>query len=661
MRMTNVCLILSADEEGNCSPQTFEKNYEAVFRPLLTFLYSHPKFPLAVSFSGLQLEWYASKHPEAIQVMRDLTSRKQVEVLGGGYYSPIFPILFPVDRSGQIEKMTSLLRSTVGKRPCGISLYGSIWDPTLVTTFQSCGMEYALLDSTLIPAKNLCAHPLITSEQGKTLKILPTYKNLIPEEDESPEFWIERINNFAKKKRSQTEFFDSEKVVSICFSFEKFASFVNSRCFAYIASCFDISMESTSGVNFVLPQTVAKNSDYFERTYIPAGMDWQIARRAVTPFETVENKSRFPLTIHDYLNAYPQNRRLYQRMMYISMLVTQCKGGDKMRKLSASEKLWEAQSGFNFVTMPCGIPPTEQKVQESYRALNEAERLIRDAKEFKESLTSFDYNGDGKNEYICQMEKYHAVISLNAGQITEFDIIRSCANYAANLSRIAKFDGSNDLYQRGMFIEHLIEPSEIENFKSSGTSSGLLFSNMHFSEKKFDSKRNEIQMESRGEFSSIKLPVQLRKNYIAFSSGITIQYILKNESYMELDAYFVVELNFAKTKFSSLKSASQYSVELIHGENREQVPESGIFSAADGVSFFQITDNSDKKTFVVEPNEDSGLCTREIVFYRPDEYEKTTESSRTMCVSLYWHVQLAPGMEKEKTINLSVVQTKKKN
>ena len=242
MRMTNVCLILSADEEGNCSPQTFEKNYEAVFRPLLTFLYSHPKFPLAVSFSGLQLEWYASKHPEAIQVMRDLTSRKQVEVLGGGYYSPIFPILFPVDRSGQIEKMTSLLRSTVGKRPCGMSLYGSIWDPTLVTTFQSCGMEYALLDSTLIPAKNLCAHPLITSEQGKTLKILPTYKNLIPEEDESPEFWIERINNFAKKKRSQTEFFDSEKVVSICFSFEKFASFVNSRCFAYIASSSTIAI-----------------------------------------------------------------------------------------------------------------------------------------------------------------------------------------------------------------------------------------------------------------------------------------------------------------------------------------------------------------------------------------------------------------------------------
>ena len=115
-----------------------------------------------------------------LQILRELTSRHQVEVLGGGYYSPIFPLLFPVDRSGQIEKMSALLRATVGKRPRGMTLFGSIWDPSLVTTFQSCGMEYVLLDSTLVPSSCKCCYPLITSEQGKTLKVLPLRSDFLP-------------------------------------------------------------------------------------------------------------------------------------------------------------------------------------------------------------------------------------------------------------------------------------------------------------------------------------------------------------------------------------------------------------------------------------------------------------------------------------------------
>ena len=57
-------------------------------------------------------------------------------------------------------------------------------------------------------------------------------------------------------------------------------------------------------------------------------------------------------------------------------------------------------------------------------------------------------------------------------------------------------------------------------------------------------------MEGRGEFSSDQLPVVLRKNYIASSSGIIVQYILKNDSPLPLKALFVVESNFAQTIFA---------------------------------------------------------------------------------------------------------------
>ena len=78
--------------------------------------------------------------------------------------------------------------------------------------------------------------------------------------------------------------------------------------------------------------------------------------------------------------------------------------------------------------------------QNAYRSLTEAEKYIRAADTFKESVTSYDYNNDGLIEYICRMDKYTACISKNAGAINELNIMHNTGNYADNLSRIEKFD-----------------------------------------------------------------------------------------------------------------------------------------------------------------------------------------------------------------------------
>src|SRR5574344_2286263 len=189
----SVCFERAADLEGSSDRSILEKNYQSVYKQIISFLYAHPKCKFSFSFSGWQLSYYKQNHPEAIKILGELTGRHQVEVLGGGYYTPVLPLLFPVDRSGQIEKLTSELRATIGKRPRGMELFESIWDPSLVTTMQTCGMEYVQLDSTLIPeAKNLFC-PLISSEQGKTIKILPVYTDLQPDGAESADEWVSRI------------------------------------------------------------------------------------------------------------------------------------------------------------------------------------------------------------------------------------------------------------------------------------------------------------------------------------------------------------------------------------------------------------------------------------------------------------------------------------
>ncbi len=653
MSVLHICLELDSGCGSSAGTSFYDECYQKVYKQFLAFLYSHPKFPLTISFTGEQLSYYEETYPEAIQILRELTSRHQVEVLGGGYYSPIFPLLFPVDRSGQIEKMSALLRATVGKRPRGMTLFGSIWDPSLVTTFQSCGMEYVLLDSTLIPSACRGCYPLITSEQGKTLKVLPLHAEFRPAPDEKGEAWIARVQRAVSKDCGDGDC-DFDPVAVISLPVEHAQEFIKSECFKYINTLIEDSTQCQ--VKFDLPQLYLKGARRFLPSYIPAGMDGQVSQWARKVYEKCENKSRFPVTIYDFLNTYRQNRHLYERMMYISMIISQCHGGDKQRKRFAQEKLWEAQCGSNYVALPLGIPAIAEKRQNAYRILNESEKMIRDSYDFSESLTNFDYNGDGLNEYICQTEKFHAVISPLAGQVSELDIIGVSSNYAASLSRIAQFDKQEDAYSRGMFVEHLFEPQEIQDYFAQKPVGSGIFSQVLFSEKKFDGRRREIQMEGRGTFSAMHLPVSLRKTFIISSSGFSVQYILKNESPFPLKGVLVVESNFAQTDFA--QGAQQYSAELILRGNKKAVPADSPYTADGGVSLLQIVDNADRISFLFEPNEECGFSSATIPFRRLDAGNKIREVSRTLVAGFFWNVDLAADRAMEKTINLSIMPVK---
>lgn len=658
MSHINVCLELAADISSGKDQNLLEENYQKVFKNALTFLYSHPDFYLSIAFTGPQLDFYERKHPESIELLRDLLSRKQIEIIGGGYYAPIFPLIYPSDRTGQIEKMSLSIRSALGKRPYGLYLFGSIWDPMLVMTFNSCGMDYLFLDSTLVSQKYQKCLPLIASEQGKSIKVLPTYKNLIPEEGENKKDWTKRLSKFYDKNKTEDY---AEPIVSLSIDFEKFQMLLSSGFFNEL---FDFNLDANfheKSVIFSLPHNYLQSAVDYLPVYIPAGMEWNIAQWSSVPYVKTENSSHFPLSIHDYLNIYPQNNRLYERMMYISMLIFQCKGGDKMRKLSATQSLWISQSGTNFINYPAGVPATAVQRQGAYRNLNEAERFARDAaKQCKESLTSYDYNGDGLKEYIAFMEKYNAVVALKGGQITDFNLIKSSSNYAASISAIEQFDGFSDGYNRGFFVDHLGKKEGLKNYLENNQISSPMFSRTLFKERKVENKRKEIFLEGKGFFSEQNIPVTLRKNIMFTQSGINVQYILRNESDVELDGFFAVELNFAQTRFEkNYEKGEQYTAEIVHNEELKQFDTKKKFSFNNGVSFIHITDSADKRVFVIEPNELAGFSCSFINFKRPVNTLEPECVSKTLVTSLFWDINLAPGMEKEKTIFMNVVPMKK--
>ncbi|MDP3177532.1 MAG: hypothetical protein Q8M76_06485, partial [Spirochaetaceae bacterium] len=68
---------------------TFEDTYQICWRPFLSVLYRFPEMPACLHYSGTVLRWLELRHPEFIMLLEEMVLRKQIELLGGGFFSPL--------------------------------------------------------------------------------------------------------------------------------------------------------------------------------------------------------------------------------------------------------------------------------------------------------------------------------------------------------------------------------------------------------------------------------------------------------------------------------------------------------------------------------------------------------------------------------------------
>lgn len=663
MSQVHICYSLKSSRIGPEQKEIFEKDYENVYKPAAKFLYSHPEFRMSFAFNGVQIDFLQKEYPEFIEILRELISRRQIEILGGGYYDPAFPLLFPMDRTGQIEFLTSTLRSATGKRPRGITLCASIWDYSLVSCFYNCGMDYVLLDDSLIPDEKQKFVPLIMSDKGKTISILPLYQEFKPEIQDDPRDYLNLISKKIAKssKNSPKPLKECVKGLNIQFTHEEFQSLLRS---GYLEKLYREICEKKDFFDFATPITLVKEAKLRIPVYIASGMSREVGQWGIEPYRAVKADRHYPVSIYDFFQIYPQSRALYDRMLYVSMLVNQSHG-DKLRKTSAREKLWEAQNGDGFICTSKGAFVSATYRQQAYKKLTEAEKIARQCGEFKETFVSYDYTGDGLNEYICRMNKYFAVISFGGGAIRELDVLQNSGNFADNLNCVKEFEGYDDNYERGLFIDHIFSEDEFNAYIQNKPSGNGIFSKYIYSELDFSSQRKEVKLVAEAKFQN-RQKISLKKKYVCYSSGMMIQYILKNESGELLKAKFAVESSFAQTNFNA-KDFNAFSLDIVTNGKRQEINtktssyelnDSGKLSDVEGI---WVTDTDNNITFVFEPNESCGMSFNPIVFKRP-EYTtgELIPAGMTFANTMFWDIVLTPGMEMEKTINFSIFSQKKK-
>ena len=179
--------------------------------------------------------------------------------------------------------------------------------------------------------------------------------------------------NYLTKDDSYNSFTE-ERVVAVKIDENQFKKLYDSK---WLAKLFESATDYFSdSIKITLPSEYLHRQSVKVPSYIPAGIQSDVAKWAKKPYEEVHGIGNTP-TIFDFLLTYPQNKNLYDRMLYISLLINQSKG-DKARKISARERLWAAQNGEAYICDPDGVFANNAVRQHAYRNLTEAEKLVRE-------------------------------------------------------------------------------------------------------------------------------------------------------------------------------------------------------------------------------------------------------------------------------------------
>jgi hypothetical protein len=160
----------------------FAEVFDRAYRPMLEAIDRHPGVRLSLHYTGPLLEWLVSERPEALELLRALVGRGQVEILGGGYYEPVLASLPERDRIGQLRRMAGEVERQFGRRPRGAWLAERVWEPDLPTSLVAAGYDWTILDdahfrAASIPEADLWG-PYTTEDQGHLLRLFGTEQGL---------------------------------------------------------------------------------------------------------------------------------------------------------------------------------------------------------------------------------------------------------------------------------------------------------------------------------------------------------------------------------------------------------------------------------------------------------------------------------------------------
>jgi hypothetical protein len=411
----------------------FEQSFRDCYEPLLDRLDRHPGFKFSLHFSGPLWEYMERREHPCLDLVGRMSARGQVELLGGGFYEPILPVIPEEDRLGQIQLMSDFLQRRFGARPRGAWLAERVWEPDLPSSLARAGVEYTLLDQEHFYYAGLedIHTSYITEDAGRTVRVFPIDKQLrylIPFHP------VEEVRDYLAQVRSPGG------LAILGDDGEKFGVWPGTHKLVYEDGWLEgfLALLEREGIRTL---TLSECLDRFppaQRVYLPPAsyeemMEWVLGPEELSVFRRLKEENPGPARrflrggfFRDFFRKYPESNNLHKRMILASR----------------AARLHSDRAARRFVYMAQGNDPYWHGVfgglylphlrQAAYRHLIEAEKRL----PAEEGWSFEDYDSDGRPEAVYRGPAHSLFLKPSqGGTLVSLDSLRLCRNMLDVLSR----------------------------------------------------------------------------------------------------------------------------------------------------------------------------------------------------------------------------------
>ena len=424
------------------------------YHPFLAVLQKFSQIVLTVHTSGSLLEWLKEQAPATFDLIGELVQRGQIELLTGGFYEPILPILPDWDKIGQIQRLSEFLLRHFGVRPRGMWLAERVWEPHLPKSLREAGVEYVLVDDSHFGLAGLAPDGLdgyyMTEEQGEILAVFPInmrLRYLIPFAEPM------RTLGFLAARRGRV------RGITLVDDGEKFGAWPGTHRLVYENGWLANFFETLATAEWLRLTTFSRYLDQFpptDRIYLPtasyremgewalpaeAGEELAAARDqlgALPGGETLAAWLRGGFW-RSFLVKYPEAGDSYWKMLRLSQALQRALASrpDDPRLLAARVQLWRGQGNDAYWHGVFGGLYLPHLRRATRQALITADRLLGEARgDVTPEWSRADINGDGRVEVTVHTSTLSLTLNPEAGgSLTELSYLPKGLDLADVLTR----------------------------------------------------------------------------------------------------------------------------------------------------------------------------------------------------------------------------------
>ena len=473
-----------------------DKGYELAYKPFLELMEKHPSIKWSLHCSGILWDYFREFQPEYIDKTKQMHDNGQVELIGGGYYEPVMPVLPDRDKIGQIKKMAEYLKTEFNAKPEGLWLAERVWEPHLPKILSIAGVRYTIVDDYHFLSSGLSEQErtgyYLTEEQGHILKIFTINQML---RYYIPFRTVEETIDYFRELSTEHE---GTTIVMIDDG-EKFGLWPHTHKHVYTDGWLDRFLkaleDNSEWIITTTPGEVINKYPAKGKIYLPTASYFEMTEWALPrgPQEELEDVMKELPNMHsgekikkfirggiwrNFMTKYPETNIMHKKMLYVSDKINNARAefnakceDDKnqktVRKIAkALDLLYEGQCNCAYWHGVFGglyLPHLRKAV---YEKLILAESTIEEDKAEGTKITVFDFDKDGQDEIIAETSSQNLYISpRRGGSIFEWDLRDTGVNLLNTLTR------RQEAYHRRLkeFMEK--NPDGVQDRKSTGAES----------------------------------------------------------------------------------------------------------------------------------------------------------------------------------------------